>query len=176
MGSPGGLGLLVTSPPLQAAGGIHGCGGGVGACGLNNTSVRQETDRQEPPIRVHRGPIVGVSRARRPHPPSTGSTGPPRSGSQSSSLELVLFTVASAHLLAMEAHEGQVVEHGGDYYLHRLVPLPAAPPRPEAAGPRGAWAEMAAVLPRVIEDTRAPPDVPRRYDTDRLRALEVPEE
>jgi hypothetical protein len=103
-------------------------------------------------------------------PAIDGATGPPRSGSQSSSLELVLFTVASAHLLAMEAHEGQVVEHGGDYYLHRLVPLA------EAARPYGALAEMAAVLHRVIEDTRDHPDVTRRYDTDRLRALEVPEE
>ena len=44
----------------------------------------------------------------------------------------------------MEAHEGQVVEHGGDYYLHRLVPLA------EAARPYGALAEMAAVLHRVV--------------------------
>ena len=82
----------------------------------------------------------------------------------------MLFTVASAHLLAMEAHEGQVCEDGGDHYLHRLVPVA------EAARPYGAHAEMAAVLHRVIEDTRDHPDVTRRYDTDRLRALEVPEE
>jgi hypothetical protein len=82
----------------------------------------------------------------------------------------VLFTVASAHLLAMEAHESQVDEDGGDYYLHRLVPVA------EAARPYGALAEMAAVLHRVIEDTRDHPDVTRRYDVDRLRALEVPEE
>ena len=82
----------------------------------------------------------------------------------------MLFTVASAHLLAMEAHEGQVHEDGGDYYLHLLVPLA------EAARPYGALAEMAAVLHRVIEDTRDHPDVTRRYDADRLRALEVPEE
>jgi hypothetical protein len=82
----------------------------------------------------------------------------------------VLFTVASAHLLAMEAHEGQVHEDGGDYYLHLLVPLA------EAARPYGAQAEMAAVLHRVIEDTRDHPDVTRRYDVERLRALEVPEE
>jgi hypothetical protein len=82
----------------------------------------------------------------------------------------VLFTVASAHLLAMEAHEGQVDEDGGDYYLHRLVPIA------EAARPHGPLAEMAAVLHRVIEDTREHPDVTRRYDADRLRALAVPEE
>ena len=82
----------------------------------------------------------------------------------------MLFTVASAHLLAMEAHESQVDEDGGDYYLHRLVPVA------EAARPYGALAEMAAVLHRVIEDTRDHPDVTRRYDVDRLRALEVPEE
>jgi hypothetical protein len=70
----------------------------------------------------------------------------------------------------MEAHESQVDEDGGDYYLHRLVPAA------EAARPYGALAEMAAVLHRVIEDTRDHPDVTRRYDVDRLRALEVPEE
>ena len=82
----------------------------------------------------------------------------------------MFFTVASAHLLAMEAHESQVDEDGGDYYLHLLVPVA------EAARPYGALAEMAAVLHRVIEDTRDHPDVTRRYDVDRLRALEVPEE
>ena len=82
----------------------------------------------------------------------------------------MLFTVASAHLLAMEAHESQVDEDGGDYYLHLLVPVA------DAARPYGALAEMAAVLHRVIEDTRDHPDVTRRYDVDRLRALEVPEE
>jgi hypothetical protein len=82
----------------------------------------------------------------------------------------VLFTVASAHLLAMKAHEGQVDEDGGDYYLHLLVPVA------EAAKPYGVLAEMAAVLHRVIEDTRDHPDVTCRYDADRLRALEVPEE
>ena len=86
------------------------------------------------------------------------------------SLGPVLFTVASAHLLAMEAHESQVDEDGGDYYLHLLVPVA------DAARPYGALAEMAAVLHRVIEDTRDHPDVTRRYDADRLRALEVPEE
>ena len=82
----------------------------------------------------------------------------------------MLFTVASAHLLAMEAHESQIDEDGGDYYLHLLVPVA------EAARPYGALAEMAAVLHRVIEDTRDHPDVTRRYSVDRLRALEVPEE
>ncbi len=60
------------------------------------------------------------------------------------SLHVVLFTVASAHLLAMEAHEGQVDEDGRDYYLYHLLPLA------EAAVPYGALAEMAAVLHRVI--------------------------
>ena len=70
----------------------------------------------------------------------------------------------------MEAHVGQVDEDGGDYYLHLLVPLA------DAARPYGAHAEMAGVMHRVIEDTREHPDVTRRYDADRLRALEVPEE
>src|SRR3954468_17595696 len=70
----------------------------------------------------------------------------------------------------MEAHEGQVDEDGGDFYLHRLVPLA------DAARPYGVHAEMAAVLQRVIVDTRDHPDVTRRYDLDRLRALEVPED
>jgi|tagenome__1003787_1003787.scaffolds.fasta_scaffold20725007_2 hypothetical protein len=86
------------------------------------------------------------------------------------SLHPVLFTVASAHLLAMEAHDGQVDDDGRDFYLHRLVPMA------EAAVPFGVPAEMAAVLHRVIEDTRDHPDVTRRYDADRLRALDVPEE
>jgi hypothetical protein len=82
----------------------------------------------------------------------------------------VLFTVASAHLLAMEAHTGQVQAREGDFYLHCLVPLA------EAARPYGALAEMAAVLHRIVEDTRDHPDITRRYDLARLRALEVPEE
>jgi hypothetical protein len=86
------------------------------------------------------------------------------------SLDLVLFTVASAHLLAMEAHEGQVDDGGRDFYLYRLLPMA------EAAVPFGALAEMAAVLHRVIEDTRNHPDVTRRYEADRLRAMDVPEE
>jgi hypothetical protein len=101
------------------------------------------------------GPEATSTHARLTVPPSLGP---------------VLFTVASAHLLAMEAHEGQVDEDGGDYYLRLLVPVA------EAARPYGALAEMAAVLHRVIEDTRDHPDVTRRYDADRLRALEVPEE
>jgi (p)ppGpp synthase/HD superfamily hydrolase len=82
----------------------------------------------------------------------------------------VLFTVGSAHLLAMEAHEGQVDEQGRDYYLHQLVPIA------EAARPYGKLAEMVAVLHHIIEDTRDPPDPARRYDLDRLRTLDVPEE
>src|SRR4029450_6351891 len=53
-----------------------------------------------------------------------------------------VFTAASAHLLAMEAHEGQVHEDGGDYYLHLLVPLA------EAARPYRPLAEMGPVLHR----------------------------
>jgi hypothetical protein len=82
----------------------------------------------------------------------------------------VLFTVASAHLLAMEAHAGQIEDQEGDFYLHRLVPLA------EAARPYGELAEMTAVLHRIVEDTRDHPDITRRYDLARLRALEVPEE
>ena len=82
----------------------------------------------------------------------------------------MLFTVDSAHLLAMEAHAGQVEEQEGDFYLHRLVPLA------EAARPYGSLAEMAAVLHRIVEDTRDHPDITRRYDCARLRALGVPEE
>jgi hypothetical protein len=82
----------------------------------------------------------------------------------------VLFTVASAHLLAMEAYEGQVDEQGHDYYLTHLLPLA------EAARPYGRLAEMAAVLRGIIDDTRDHPDPARRYDLDRLRALDVPEQ
>jgi hypothetical protein len=82
----------------------------------------------------------------------------------------VLFTVGSAHLLAMEAHAGQAQAQGGDFYLHCLVPLA------EAARPYGALAEMAAVLHRIVGETREHPDITRRYDLVRLRALEVPEE
>jgi hypothetical protein len=82
----------------------------------------------------------------------------------------VLFTVDSAHLLAMEAHDGQVDKHGRDYYLHHLLPIA------EAARPYGNVAEMAAVLHAVVEDTRDHPDPTRRYDLDRLRARGVPED
>jgi hypothetical protein len=82
----------------------------------------------------------------------------------------VLFTVSSAHLLALEAHEGRVDEQGRDHYLHHLVPIA------EAARPYGGCVEMVAVLHDVIEGTRDHPDPARRYDLDRLRALDVPEE
>lgn len=82
----------------------------------------------------------------------------------------MLFTVASAHLLAMEAHEGQVDEQGRDYYLYQLVPIA------DAARPYGKRVEMVAVLHHIIEDTRDHPDPARRYDLDRLRALDVPED
>ena len=52
----------------------------------------------------------------------------------------MLFTVASAHLLAMEAHEGQVDEQGRDYYLYQLVPIA------DAARPHGNRVTMVAVL------------------------------
>jgi hypothetical protein len=70
----------------------------------------------------------------------------------------------------MEAHAGQVEAEEGDFYLHRLVPLA------EAARPYGPLAEMTADLHRIVEDTRDHPDITRRYDLARLRALEVPEE
>ena len=82
----------------------------------------------------------------------------------------MLFTVASAHLLAMEAHEGQVDERGRDYYLYELVPIA------DAARPYGKRAEMVAVLHHIVEDTRDHPDPARRYDLDRLRGLGVPED
>ena len=82
----------------------------------------------------------------------------------------MLFSVASAHLLAMEAHEGQVDEQGRDYYLYQLVPIS------DAARPHGKLAEMVAVLHHIVEDTRDHPDPVRRYDLDRLRTLGVPEE
>jgi (p)ppGpp synthase/HD superfamily hydrolase len=85
------------------------------------------------------------------------------------SLDAVLFTVPSAHLLALEAHEGQVDKQGRDYYLAHLLPIA------EALRPYGAHAEMAGVLHDIVEDTRDHPDPARRYDLDRLRALGVPE-
>jgi hypothetical protein len=82
----------------------------------------------------------------------------------------VLFSVASAHLLAMEAHDGQVDERGRDHYLYELVPIA------DAARPYGKRVEMVAVLHHIVEDTRDHPDPARRYDLDRLRSLGVPED
>ncbi len=79
------------------------------------------------------------------------------------------FTVADAHLLALQAHEGQVDQQGRDHYLARLRPLG------EVCRPYGAHAEMAALLCDVVADTRDHPDPARRYDLPRLRTLGVPE-
>jgi hypothetical protein len=81
----------------------------------------------------------------------------------------VAFTVPDAHLLALQAHEGQVDEHGHDYYLAELQPLA------EALRPYGPDAEMAGVLRDVLHGTADHPDHGRRYDVDRLRSLGVPE-
>ncbi|MGY1846738.1 phosphohydrolase [Blastococcus sp. SYSU DS1021] len=78
------------------------------------------------------------------------------------------FTLPDAHLLALEAHEGQVDEDGRDHYLAQLRPLA------EALRPFGPEAEMAGVLKDVVAGTRSHPDPARRYDLDRLRALGVP--
>jgi hypothetical protein len=80
----------------------------------------------------------------------------------------VAFTVPDAHLLALRAHEGQVDKQGRDYYLAHLRPIA------EALRPYGPDAEMAGVLHDVVEDTADHPDLERRYDLDRLRALGVP--
>jgi (p)ppGpp synthase/HD superfamily hydrolase len=85
------------------------------------------------------------------------------------SLGLVAFTVPDAHLLALQAHEGQVDRQGRDYYLAHLLPIA------EALRPYGPHAEMAGALHDIVEDTRDDPDPARRYDLDRLRALRVPE-
>ncbi len=85
------------------------------------------------------------------------------------SLGPVAFTVPDAHLLALQAHEGQVDEQGRDYYLAHLRPIA------EALRPHGPHAEMAGALHDIVEDTRDHPDPTRRYDLDRLRALGVPE-
>src|SRR3954453_4239746 len=85
------------------------------------------------------------------------------------SLGPVPFTVPDAHLLALEAHEGQVDEQGRDYYVAHLLPMA------EALRPYGSHAEMAGALHHIVEDTRDHPDPARRYDLDRLRALGVPE-
>jgi (p)ppGpp synthase/HD superfamily hydrolase len=58
---------------------------------------------------------------------------------------------------------------GRDYYLAHLLPIA------EALRPYGSHAEMAGALHDIIEDTRDHPDPARRYDLDRLRALDVPE-
>ena len=79
------------------------------------------------------------------------------------------FTVPDAHLLALQAHEGQVDEQGRDYYLAHLRPIA------EMLRPHGVHAEMAGALHDIVEGTRDHPDPTRRYDLDRLRALGVPE-
>lgn len=78
------------------------------------------------------------------------------------------FTVPDAHLLALQAHEGQVDEQGRDFYLARLLPVAAA------LRPYGPEPEMAGVLRRIVESTGACPDPARRYDVDRLHELGVP--
>jgi (p)ppGpp synthase/HD superfamily hydrolase len=85
------------------------------------------------------------------------------------SLGRVTFTVPDAHLLALEAHEGQVDEQGRDHYLAQLQPVA------EALRPYGPHAEMAGALHTIVEDTRDHPDPARRYHLDRLRGLGVPE-
>lgn len=79
------------------------------------------------------------------------------------------FTVPDAHLLAIDAHDGQVDEHGDDHYLAHLRPLGAALRR------YGPEAEMAGLLSDILAATRDHPDPDRRYDLDRLRGLGVPE-
>jgi len=81
----------------------------------------------------------------------------------------VAFTVPDAHLLALEAHDGQVDKRGRDYYLAHLLPIA------EALRPYGPHAEMAGALHDIVEDTRDHPDPARRFDLHRLRALGVPE-
>jgi hypothetical protein len=92
-----------------------------------------------------------------------------RSGETLPSLGPVTFTVPDAHLLALEAHEGQVDKQGRDYYLAHLLPIA------EALRPYGPHAEMAGALHDSVEDTRDHPDLARRYDFDRLRVLGVPD-
>ncbi len=79
------------------------------------------------------------------------------------------FTVTDAHLLALQAHEGQVDADGRDLYLASLRPLA------ETLRPHGTLAEMAGLLREIVVRTRDSPDPARRYDLDRLRALGVPE-
>ena len=78
------------------------------------------------------------------------------------------FTVPDAHLLALQAHEGQVDKQGRDYYLAHLRPIA------ESLRPYGPLAEMAGALHDIVEDTRDLPEPDRRYDVDRLRALACP--
>ena len=79
------------------------------------------------------------------------------------------FSVPDAHLLALQAHEGQVDPQGRDHYLAHLRPVA------EALRAYGPYAEMAGTLRDVVADTRDHPDPDRRYDLARLRALGVPE-
>ncbi|MDK3256935.1 phosphohydrolase [Blastococcus capsensis] len=79
------------------------------------------------------------------------------------------FTVPDAHLLALDAHDGQLDEHGRDHYLAHLRPVA------ELLRPYGRDAEMAGLLRDIVESTRDHPDPVRRYDLDRLRLLGVPE-
>ena len=75
-----------------------------------------------------------------------------------------------AHLLALDAHDGQHDAHGRDHYLAHLRPVA------EMLRPHGPAAEMAGVLRDIVEDTRDHPDPARRYDVGRLRSLGVPDE
>ncbi|MGY1915264.1 phosphohydrolase [Blastococcus sp. SYSU DS0973] len=79
------------------------------------------------------------------------------------------FSVPDAHLLALDAHDGQVDEQGHDHYLAHLRPLG------EALRPYGPDAVMAGLLSGIVESTRDHPDPARRFDLDRLRGLGVPE-
>jgi hypothetical protein len=79
------------------------------------------------------------------------------------------FTVPDAHLLALDAHEGQHDDAGRDHYLAHLRPVA------EMLRQHGPEAEMAGVLRDIVEDTRDHPDPDRRYDLDRLRRLGVPD-
>jgi hypothetical protein len=81
----------------------------------------------------------------------------------------VRFTVPDAHLLALQAHEGQVDERGRDHYLAHLRPIA------EVLRAHGPYAEMAGALHDVVGDTRDHLDPAHRYDLDRLRGLGVPE-
>lgn len=94
---------------------------------------------------------------------------PGRTGGTLPKLGPVPFTVPDAHLLALRAHEGQVDEHGRDYYLAQLLPIA------DALRPYGPDAEMAGVLRRIVEGTGEHPDPARRYDVGRLRELGVPD-